>query len=341
MSDQEPEVEDGPAGQTTVEQIVPQVLATLRDEIDGMITTYRDECTAALETATAGAAAQVEAKGTELVGNLTALVAEATAHESAIDKTKATAEQTLAQIETLSTQSTTALDTTNTNRDTVVSLGERADDLNAEITKLQKQVRAAGESAKEHEENWTKEYQGLFEKIEGLLPGATGAGLASGFRDEKDKYETKQKTATHWFIAFLVLLVVTIAFAPLKMLLGVPSVENSLEIGNILRSLFLNLPLVAPAAWGAWWFNRKAHIYDRLGEEYRQKETLSNAFIGYIKQLKEVEDTEVLEEYLTRTLRAICVPAGRIYDKKSPGSPLEETLDKILDVVKKDTKGSE
>ena len=93
-----------------------------------------------------------------------------------------------------------------------------------------------------------------------------------------------------------------------------------------------NLPLIAPAVWGAWWFNRKAHLYDRLGEEYRQKEAISKSFVGYTKQLKDLEQSEALNSYLGNALREVCVPAGRIYDKKlPPGSPFEEHAGKVIE----------
>ena len=123
---------------------------------------------------------------------------------------------------------------------------------------------------------------------------------------------------------------------PLQALLGEGVQSTPSDAIGFLRKMLWNLPLIAPAAWGAWWFNRKAHLYDRLGEEYRQKEAISKAFVGYTKQLKDLDQTEALNKYLVKALEEICVPAGRVYDKKlPPGSPLEEHAGKMIEEVTK------
>ena len=57
-------------------------------------------------------------------------------------------------------------------------------------------------------------------------------------------------------------------------------IDSELDATGFMLRMLWNLPLVVPAAWGAWWFNRQALTYDRLAEEYRQKEAISKAFVG-------------------------------------------------------------
>lgn len=330
MSDEEP-VDTA----ETVEQIAAQVLATVREQLTAEQAAFEKKY-AAVETAATNAVTGLGAKATKLTGELTAKLAEVTAQEKTLAASTAAAAQTVKAIQEQSTESKTALDTVNTNRNVVVSLGERADELNTQITNLQQQVRAARDNASTFQKDWAEKYNKLFETIEELLPGATGAGLASGFREEKLSYEGKQRIAMMGFGACLLFLIFTLAFAPIQFFFGTPSGSASVSSADFLVKMLWNLPLVVPAAWGAWWFNRNAHTYDRLAEEYRQKEAISNAFDGYTKHLEELDNTKALNEYLERALKEICVPAGRIYDKKLPaGSPLEDNIEKIVVAVVK------
>jgi hypothetical protein len=314
---------------TTI-QVMEQVGKSIGEKLNTLDAAYAS----ALEKAQRDAAANLEGKGADLVQKLSQKDTAAAAHLAAINTSKGAAEQASKQIETLGTQSKTALDTTNQNRDTVVSLGKRAEELNKEITSLQEQVRTARTNAEKHEKDWDARYKGLFATIEGLLPGATGAGLASGFRDEKLAYEDKQRNANWVFIGCLVVLVLTIGLTPLQLIFGHAAVDGTLDAQDFLRKALWNLPLVAPAIWGAWWFNRRANIYDQLAEEYRQKEAISKAFEGYTHQLVDLDQIDSLKDYLAKALKEICVPPGRIYDKKQPaGSPLEDNLDKFIDAV--------
>lgn len=310
------------------------LLQQAQEKLDERISNLNDEFKGALQRAQVEAAAKVDARAGALVAKLTENDAAATEKLNAINTSKAAVEASLAEIKAHNTQSKTALDTTVQNQDTVVSIGKRAEQLNSDISSLQEQVVEAKESAAKFEITWQEKYEQQFKSIEDLLPGATGAGLASGFHDEKDAYEEKQKLAQRIFVGSLAVLVITLGFTPLQFFFGQASVDAPVNTFDFFQRMMWNLPIVAPAIWSAWHFNRQASLYDRLAEEYRHKEAISTAFQGYTKQLKNLDQIGALNEYLQNALREISVPPGHVYEKKMPAaSPWEEQIGKVVEIA--------
>ena len=162
-------------------------------------------------------------------------------------------------------------------------------------------------------------------KIEGLLPNATSAGLASAFRNQKQRLHAPQRW---WLFAFVAALLglLTSAFV------GIPPSSESWDA--ILRHLVNRLPLVVPLVWMAIYSARHYTMVVRVQEEYAFKEALSTAFEGYKREMASIgADSPPGAPLLTLcqdVLTALSERPGRIYDANhhdvTPLTPLLTAL---------------
>ena len=160
----------------------------------------------------------------------------------------------------------------------------------------------------------TNKAEDLKSVIEKLLPGATSAGLASAFRERKESFKLPKLLWSGIFIASMVLLFVGAYIDPMKL-----DSEN-LSYWAVISYIFVRLPFAVPVIWLAIYSGRRHSQALRLEEEYAHKEVLSKSFEGYKVQLLEIEsDSEEKEatiNLIERTLQAIAVHPGRIYQGK-------------------------
>lgn len=166
----------------------------------------------------------------------------------------------------------------------------------------------------------TQELQRLMEKVEGLLPGATSAGLASSFNKQRSRFEGPQR---QWLLTF----VTCIGFL---VLLGVPSFLSAIGWSShptdqswtsAWRSVILRVPIVAPLVWLAIYAGRNYMMSLRMEEDYAYKEAISTAFEGYKREMEKIDVDEnqnptPLTTLCTNILRAIAERPGRIYEGK-------------------------
>lgn len=232
-----------------------------------------------------------------------------------------------------------ALDTTNSNRDVVASVAGRAEELNDQISTLSEKVRDHGSALEKYETEWKDRFEKLHGRIESLLPGATSAGLARSFHDEKDVIQKRQQLSQRYFAFFLVVLAISLLLTPLRALFGESG--DGLVGGTAFLNKFLwNLPVVAPALWGAWWFSRRATLLDRLAEEYRHKEVVASSFEGFKKQLSEGDPEGQTDGFKEDTIKEIMRRPGCVFEgKQLPNTPIEENLEPIVDALRKGLQG--
>ncbi len=170
----------------------------------------------------------------------------------------------------------------------------------------------------------------LNKTIEGLLPGATSAGLASAFSDRKDSFVWPKRL---WVVGFMVSIFALIGvafFNPLTM-----SVEG-LKNDNLISYFIARLPLIIPIVWFAIYSGRRHSQALRLEEDYAHKESLSKSFQGYKNQLLEIDDgkgdPELMLQLVIRTLEALAHHPDRIYSGRhediTPFTPLQRMLRK-------------
>ena len=122
-----------------------------------------------------------------------------------------------------------------------------------------------------------KEYDQLNKKIEGLLPGATSAGLAGSYHDAQKAENTKM-----YWVGFIVSLVV------LMIIYGWVLISKEPDWANIASRTVTGLPLV----WMAWYFQRSISQTNRIKEEYHHKQRIMAVFDGFSKEIDRLTEND-------------------------------------------------
>jgi len=176
----------------------------------------------------------------------------------------------------------------------------------------------------------TSGYSELNKKIEGLLPNATSAGLASAFRNQKERFRKPQR---NWLVTF----VITIGLLLAVGLVGSPIIgmsvtnESSETWDGILRHIAFRLPIIVPLVWLGIYAGRNYMLALRVEEEYAFKEAVSTAFEGYKREMANIpavggSSTPPLVVLCENVLLALAQRPGRIYEGRhediTPLSPV-------------------
>jgi len=146
---------------------------------------------------------------------------------------------------------------------------------------------------------WSNTYKTLYDKIEGLLPGATSTGLSKAYQDQKQNYRLP---VIVWSSVFGVTITCMIAFG-LYFYTEVKTLDDSL------RLILARLPFFIPAIWLAIFASKQQSQYKRLQQEYIYKETLAKSFESYkreIDQLPEGEEQTELQHKLISAMVEMC-----------------------------------
>ncbi len=167
-------------------------------------------------------------------------------------------------------------------------------------------------------------------KLEGLLPGATSAGLASAFLKQKTRFSK----ARPWWIGLFVL-----ALFGLMLDAWLERSPGGLETWDIiLRHLMNRLPIVGPLLWLAIYAAHQYSLALRMEEDYAFKEAVSTAFEGYKREMiaigKDGGDTKPLVTLCENVLSSLAERPGRIYDGKTDVvTPLTPILTSLKDSI--------
>jgi hypothetical protein len=202
----------------------------------------------------------------------------------------------------------------------LVSVSESVEKSSAyvlEMASITSELKSSEKRSKTYEEDLLKciaGYEELVNRVEGVLPGATTASLASSFRDQALRFRKPQR---NWLICFMVSI-------GLLMVIAIPSFiahlkdGGSLAWGTVALEFVHKLPLTIPLVWLALYSGRNYMTSVRVEEDYAYKEALSRAFEGYRKQMAEIVagagSETPLNVLCTNVLRAISERPGRIYE---------------------------
>lgn len=171
----------------------------------------------------------------------------------------------------------------------------------------------------------TEEFTALNKKIEGLLPNATSAGLASAFRNQKDRFKKPQR---NWLAIFVMTILSLLGT-------GFFGLQTEDSWDAILRHLMTRLPVIIPLAWLGIYAGRNYMLALRLEEEYAFKEAVSTAFEGYKREMADISasgnnEAPPIIVLCENVLRALAQRPGRIYEGRhediTPLSPMKGML---------------
>lgn len=148
---------------------------------------------------------------------------------------------------------------------------------------------------------WSEAYQILFEKIEGLLPGATATGLSKAYQDQKKSYKLP---AIIWSIVFILAVGGMMTF-------GIYSYNESniKTLTETLQLILARLPFFIPAIWLAIFSSKQQSQYKRLQQEYIYKETLAKSYEAYKREIEILPDGEernILQQNLITSMIEMC-----------------------------------
>jgi hypothetical protein len=161
--------------------------------------------------------------------------------------------------------------------------------------------------------------------IDGLLPGATSAGLAYSLDKRRQSFLNPQK---RWQAVFVCSLLAIIVVA-VNGLLHVYQMKTVPTFDELARLWLARLPVAAALLWLALHASRETALAKRLEEDYGYKSAVASCFEGFRRQMAEIsvelKSDSPLAKLCGDTLTTLAMPPGRIYDKhKLTVSPLDE-----------------
>ena len=237
----------------------------------------------------------------------------------------------MGEIEALAESATTATDDIKSLFESLKTLRGQADEMLKEIA--QSKISAASSdtamaalAAKAATmETGVKAYESKLEEMEhslesklaraeGLLLGATSAGLAHAFDERRKTFLPPSKW---WGVAFAVsvLGIVALAGTGLWQAYHTDKIPDRGELARIWVSRF---PVAGALVWLALHASREAALAKRLEEDYGFKAAISACFEGFRKQMSDIADDVSKDSQLAalcrNTLSTIATPPGRIYE---------------------------
>jgi hypothetical protein len=258
----------------------------------------------------------------KIQGNIAATLEKVTAESATVSMAKATAEAGATAIQALQTQIAETASKATVDGATVAKNESDSKSLQASMAEIVATAKVTHERVSEYQNQLsqlTAEFNELHTKIEGLLPNATSAGLASAFRNQKGRFLKPQR---NWLITF----VVAIFCILLAGVVGLPGIwpwavasEGQNSWDSILLHLVTRLPIVAPLVWLATYAGHHYTLALRVEEEYAFKEAMSTAFEGYKREMVGISSgsdgvLSPIGALCENVLRALAQRPGRIYE---------------------------
>lgn len=159
--------------------------------------------------------------------------------------------------------------------------------------------------------DWEEKYDTLSTKIEGLLPGATSAGLAKSYHDQKISYN---KPNIFWSLVFIATMVGMVWYA-------VTTIQDSDTVGNAFMNILARAPFFIPTIWLALFSSKQQSQNRRLEQEYAHKESLAKSYDGYKREIEKLPDSdnknEIMEQLVASLIEASSFNPSSTLERKS------------------------
>lgn len=260
-----------------------------------------------------------------------AVIADKVAIETALSEAK-TLLQSIESTKTQSEQSATlAIESLTKLKANAQEEAKELTTLTKKATDLESNVDESTQKIEELISSNSQNFAELTTKIEGLLPGATSAGLAYAFETRRQAISASQRYWKWTFIgslgsSFVAGLCLLSGYLPFG-----GGDTSSLDWTQFVRGILPRLILLSPLFWLAGFSAKQLSVRFRLEEDYAHKEALSRAFEGYKREMSTMtESSKVAGDLANVVISALGDPPVRLYDKHIS---TESPLDKVKDVV--------
>jgi len=171
------------------------------------------------------------------------------------------------------------------------------DERNGEFVQFQTDAKAAKEANEEREQ----EIDRLTKNADGMISGATTAGLGKSLEDTRERYENRMngaRTGFKWSVAFLVVSALPLAAHLLPGMFGewFPKVSDAAHaswygvLGKIL--------LMIPATWLTGFYTKSYADFFHLEREYAHKAALAGSIDGFKRQAPKYEEEITAEVFM-------------------------------------------
>lgn len=178
-----------------------------------------------------------------------------------------------------------------------------------------------------------EDFQKLYEKVESLLPGATSAGLAKAYADQKATYAKPE------FIWSIVTVFAMVGITGL----GYITFLDATEVTNVTEAfalLVIRLPIFVGVTWLAIYAGKQQSQSGRLRQEYAHKETMARSLEGYKREIESLADIDnpVLNKFMQNAVESVAFNPSSTLDKKHENKPpyideISETLNGGMEKV--------
>lgn len=159
--------------------------------------------------------------------------------------------------------------------------------------------------------DWDEKYDTLATMIEALLPGATSAGLAKSYYDQKKSYKVPNIL---WSIVFIGTMIGMVCYA-------VTTVKDSETVGGAFMNIFARAPFFVPTIWLALFASRQQSQNRRLEQEYAHKESLAKSYEGYKREIVKLPESPskdvIMEKLVASIIDASSYNPSETLEKKS------------------------
>ena len=171
----------------------------------------------------------------------------------------------------------------------------------------------------------------LFEKIEGLLRGASTVALAEAFHKHKESFNLSNIL---WVVTFI------LSIASMMTLSVISFMSLQYNISEMWKYTLGNLPFLGGAIWLAIYASRQRSQNVRLQQEYAFKEDVAKIYYGLKQEIEELGDSELgqklNEKILTIVVETVSYNPSETLESKNHGDkgPILEALNSVAEMVK-------
>lgn len=180
------------------------------------------------------------------------------------------------------------------------------------------------------ESNYKKNDE-LFNKIEGLLKGASTVALAKAFNEHKNSFNTSNKI---WITLFVFSIMSMMGLS----LWGF--INANYEFKDMWKYTLGNLPFIGGAIWLAIYSSKQRSQNKRLQQEYAFKEDVAKIYYGLKEEVEKLGNSELGEKLNESVLKLIIdvvsLNPSTSLDSKShnDNGPILDSIKSISEMVK-------